>query len=122
MFEDRDKGRDRVRHVDTDGDTNLLTFCLSRAHAIVPQQTAIIQKDPKFRVFEENRLWSTLNGQVTVTHEVKILSSDLSSPVEEMTKYMALRPDRYMQVVRTWTTRVNQISPCTVVWAYHMSW
>ena len=59
MFEDRDKGRDRVRHVDTDGDTNLLTgkFCLSRAHAIVPQQTAIIRRDPTFRVFVDNGLF-----------------------------------------------------------------
>ena len=63
MFEDRDKGRDRVRHVDRDGDTNLVTkkFCLSRAHAIGPQQTAIIQKDPKFRVFIENGLFEGRN-------------------------------------------------------------
>ena len=35
--EGRDEGRDRVRHVHTDGDTNILIrrFCLSRANAIV---------------------------------------------------------------------------------------
>ena len=63
MFEDRDKGRDRVRHVDTDGDTNLLIrkFCLSGAHAIVPPQKAIIQRDPKFRVFIGNGLFEGRN-------------------------------------------------------------
>ena len=103
LFEGRNKSRDKGRHADTNGNTNLLTrkVCPSRAHAIIHTPIAIIKKDSKFRVFEENRLWSTLNGQVTVTHEVKILSSDPSSPVEVMTKYMALKPDRYMQVVRT---------------------
>ena len=36
-------------------------FCLSRAHALIPQGIAIMKKDPKFRVFIENGLFEGKN-------------------------------------------------------------